>query len=111
MVLYAAIQATQDERLHETAILRTLGASRARLLAGLLAEFALLGLLAGLLAAFAASAAGLVLARQVFQLSYTVNPMLWLIGPLAGALGIGLFGFLGTRRVLNVPPLTTLREL
>lgn len=111
MVLYAAIQATQDERLHETAILRTLGASRARLVAGLLAEFALLGLLAGLLAAFAASAAGLVLARQVFQLSYTVNPMLWLIGPLAGALGIGLFGFLGTRRVLNVPPLTTLREL
>jgi putative ABC transport system permease protein len=111
MVLYATIQATQDVRLHETAILRALGASRARLIAGLLAEFALLGLLAGLLAAFAASAAGLVLAREVFHLSYTVNPLLWLIGPLVGALSIGLFGFLGTRRVLNVPPLATLREL
>ena len=111
MVLYAAIQATQDVRLHETAILRALGASRARLIAGLLAEFTLLGLLAGLLAALAASAAGLVLARNVFHLSYTVNPLLWLIGPLVGALSIGLFGFLGTRRVLNVPPLATLREL
>ena len=111
MVLYAAIQATQDERLRETAILRALGAGRARLVGGLLAEFTLLGLLAGLLAAFAASAAGWVLAREVFRLSYTVNPLLWLIGPLAGAVGIGLFGFLGTRRVLNVPPLTTLREL
>ena len=81
------------------------------LVAGLLAEFGLLGLLAGLLAAFAASAAGLVLAREVFHLSYTVNPLLWLIGPVVGAVGIGLFGFLGTRRVLNVPPLATLREL
>lgn len=111
MVLYAAIQSTQDERLHETAILRAFGASRARLVAGLLTEFVLLGLLAGLLAAFAASAAGLVLAREVFHLNYTINPLLWLIGPAAGAAGIGLFGFLGTRRVLNVPPLATLRVL
>ena len=111
MVLYAAIQATQDERLRETALLRAFGAGRARLVGGLLAEFALLGLLAGLLAAFAASAAGWVLAHEVFRLSYTFNPLLWLIGPVAGALGIGLFGFLGTRRVLNAPPLGTLREL
>lgn len=111
MVLYAAIQATQDERLGETAILRALGASRARLVSGLLAEFALLGLLAGLLAAFAASAAGLVLAREVFHLNYTINPMLWVIGPAVGAIGIGLFGFLGTRRVLNSPPLASLRAL
>jgi putative ABC transport system permease protein len=111
MVLYAAIQATQDERLRETAILRAFGAGRARLVGGLLVEFALLGLLAGLLAAFAASAAGWVLAREVFRLSYTVNPLLWLIGPVVGALGIGLFGFLGTRRVLNSPPLASLRAL
>ena len=111
MVLYAAIQATQDERLRETAILRAFGAGRARLVGSLLAEFTLLGLLAGLLAAFAASVAGWVLAREVFRLSYTFNPMLWLIGPAMGAFGIGLFGFLGTRRVLNVPPLNTLRAL
>ena len=111
MVLYAAIQATQDERLRETAILRALGASRAQLMSGLLAEFVLLGLVAGVLAAFAASAAGWVLANEVFRLRYTINPILWLVGPLAGAVGIGLFGFLGTRRVLNSPPLASLRAL
>lgn len=110
-VLYSAIQATQDERLYESALLRTLGASRAHVLKGLAAEFGALGLLSGTLAAFAASLAGLVLARQVFQLDYLVNPWLWVVGLVGGALGVGLFGILGARFVLNRPPLATLREL
>jgi putative ABC transport system permease protein len=110
-VLYSAIQSTQDERLYESALLRTLGASRAHVLKGLLAEFGALGLLAGLLAAFAASLAGLVLARQVFHLDYLVNPWLWGAGLAGGALGVGLFGILGARFVLNRPPLQSLREL
>jgi len=110
-VLYSAIQSTQDERLYESALLRTLGASRAHVMKGLLAEFGALGLLAGLLAAFAASLAGLVLARQVFELHYLVNPWLWVAGLLGGALGVGLFGMLGARFVLNRPPLQSLREL
>lgn len=110
-VLYSAIQATQDERLYESALLRTLGASRAHVLKGLAAEFGALGLLSGTLAAFAASLAGLVLARQVFQLDYLVNPWLWVAGLVGGALGVGLFGILGARFVLNRPPLVTLREL
>jgi putative ABC transport system permease protein len=110
-VLYSAIQATQDERLYESALLRTLGASRRHVLKGLAAEFGALGLLAGTLAAFAASAAGLVLARQVFELDYLVNPWLWVAGPGGGALGVGLFGVLGARFVLNRPPLQSLREL
>jgi putative ABC transport system permease protein len=47
VVLYAAIQATQDERRFESAVLRTLGARRAVVRQSLLAEFATLGLLAG----------------------------------------------------------------
>jgi len=110
-VLYSAIQSTQDERLYESALLRTLGASRGHVLKGLLAEFSALGLLAGTLAALAASVAGLVLARQVFELEYLVNPWLWVIGLMGGALGVGLFGVLGARFVLNRPPLQSLREL
>ena len=110
-VLYAAIEATQDERRFEGAILRTLGARRWHLLNGLFAEFLTLGLLAGLLAALAASVLARVLAQQVFHFSYAFNPWIWLLGTIAGALGVGIAGTLGARQVLRQPPLKTLREL
>lgn len=110
-VMYAAIQSTRDERVHESALLRTLGASRRQLLQGLAAEFLLLGLLAGLLASFAASVAGYVIARQVFHFDYVFDPYLWLAGSLGGALCVGFFGVWGTRFILHQPPLQVLREL
>ena len=110
MVSVAATQSTLDERRYETAIVRTLGASRRRVVAGLLAEFVLLGLLAGILAAAAASVTGAVVATQVFDLAYRPNPWLWVAGPLAGGLGVGLAGFAGTFSVLDHPPMRTLRE-
>ena len=64
-VLYAAIAATRDERVYETAILRTLGASRRQLLAGLFAEFAGIGLLAGLVAALGASGTSYILSTRM----------------------------------------------
>ncbi|HXH02107.1 MAG TPA: FtsX-like permease family protein [Candidatus Competibacteraceae bacterium] len=109
-VLYAAIQATQDERRFEAAMLRTLGAQRRVVRASLLAEFALLGLLAGMLAAAAASALGYVLATQVFDFPYRFNAGIWLLGAAVGLLGVGAAGWLGARRVLEQPPLRTLRE-
>ena len=47
MVLLAAVQATRDERRYESAMLRTLGASRRVVFQGVAAEFTALGLLAG----------------------------------------------------------------
>jgi putative ABC transport system permease protein len=110
VVLWAAIQSTQDERLHDGAILRTLGASRRQLLLGVAAEFVTLGLLAGLLAAFSASAIGFVLAEQIFHLTYKPNLVIWLAGLIGGAVGIGLIGTLGARSVATHPPLYTLRR-
>jgi putative ABC transport system permease protein len=108
MVLYAAIQASREGRLHDTAILRTLGASRRQVLASLFIEFTTLGTLAGLLAAAGASAVGYVLAARVFDLPYGLDPWVWLAGILGGALGVGLAGTMGTRSVLAQPPLQTL---
>jgi len=110
-VLYAAIQATQDARIRENAILRAIGASRKRLYQGLAAEFVLLGLLSGLVASVCAAAIGYVLAEQVFSLDYHVNIALWVIGLLGGAVGIGLAGLLGTRQVLSKPPLQVIKTL
>ena len=109
MVMLSAIQLSQDERTHEAALLRTLGARRAQVLKGLAGEFVLLGTLAGLLAALAASITGAVLALKVFDLHYGLNGWLWIFGISGGALGVGLAGVLGTRFVLNRPPMETLR--
>ena len=109
-VLYAAIQAHQDERRYESAMLRTLGARRSQLLRGLLAEFVTLGALAGLLAGAAATLIGYVLAEHLFRFPFAFNPAVMILGILGGSLGIGLAGVLGTRRVLDTPPLSTLRE-
>lgn len=108
-VLLAAIQATRDERRYESAMLRTLGASRRTVLQGVAAEFTTLGLLAGTLAAFGASAAGYFLATRLFNLKYTVDPLVWLVGLVSGALLVGISGTLATRSVVNHPPVATLR--
>ena len=110
-VLLAAIQSTLDERRHETAILRTLGADRRSIHRGLLAEFLTLGALAGGLAALAATVVSAWLAIQVFHFPYQGNAWVWMIGILGGSLGIGIAGLLGTRQVLRHPPMESLRRL
>lgn len=111
VVFYAAIASTQDERIQQAAVMRTLGASRAQLTRAHLAEFALIGALAGLIAAAGASALGYVLAVKVLNVNYNFSPLTWLIGIACGALGIALAGHLGTRRVLATPPIRVLREI
>ena len=109
-VLFAAIQATRDERRYESAILRTLGASRRTVLLGVAAEFAALGLLAGLLAACAASVIGWLVATRLFALHYTFDPVVWLGGLCAGVVIVGLAGTFATRRVVRSSPARSLRD-
>jgi len=108
-VLLAAIQATRDERRYESAMLRTLGASRRVVLQGVAAEFTTLGLLAGTLAAIGATAAGYFLATRLFSLEYTFSFAVWGVGLVTGALLVGISGTLATRSVVNHPPIATLR--
>ncbi len=109
-VLYAAVQATQDERTHEIALMRALGATTRQLTLSLAVEFVALGMLSGILAAFAATVAGYLIASHLFHLHYRVDPRLWLAGLIGGGIGVGFFGVWGTRFVFTCPPLLTLRE-
>ncbi|MBT6275279.1 MAG: ABC transporter permease [Chromatiales bacterium] len=111
MVLLATIQSTLDERRRDAAVLRTLGASRKLLVQSLLIEFALLGAIAGGLAAAGANATAIVLASEVFRFTLGWQPSLWLLGIAIGAGGVALAGYIGTRRVLLEPPLTTLQRV
>ena len=108
-VLWAAVQATRDERRYESAMLRTFGASKRRVLSGVAAEFLAIGLLAGVLAAAGASLAGYLLAHKLFDLEYHFSPELWLAGPLFGMLFVGLSGMAATWRVITHAPVNVLR--
>jgi putative ABC transport system permease protein len=109
LVMYAGIQASLSVRRAEHGVLRTLGANRRQLLRGLLVEFTAAGLLAGLTASIFAEITGYVLARQLFDLPFALNPWLWFFGVLGSGAAIGLAGTLGTYRALVRPPLAALR--
>ena len=109
-VLYAAIQSNQDERRFESAVLRTLGASRKTLLLGLFAEFSLLGALSGILAGLSASALAWMLASYVFNFDYSFDISVAVTGLFSGIAIVVFAGLLGTRRVLTTPPIATLRQ-
>jgi putative ABC transport system permease protein len=110
VVLLAAVQSTRDERRYESAMLRTLGASRSTVLQGVAAEFSALGFLSGSLAAFGATGIGWILARRLFSLQFAIDPWVWVVGLVCGTLLVGLSGTLATRRVVNTPPIVTLRD-
>jgi putative ABC transport system permease protein len=108
-VLWAAVQSSLDERSFESAILRTLGASRKRVLSGVVIEFVAIGFLAGLLASTGASLAAWHLAVNVYELQYHFSPALWLAGPFLGMLFVGISGLIATWRVVTHSPVGVLR--
>lgn len=110
-VLHAALLATQDERIHQAAILRTLGADSHYLRRLHLTEFAALGALSGLFAAGGATALGWVLARQVLEIPFHFNAMIWLAGAGGGVMVVVMAGWAATRRVAQVPPLRVLQSI
>ena len=110
-VLYAAIASTQDERIHEAAIFRTLGAKRSQLVRSWAAEFAIIGGLAGVFAAAGASALGYAIGEYALNLSYSFNPWIWVTGLVTGVVGVTVAGLMGTRSVLSQTPLTILRKI
>lgn len=107
-VLYAALLATQDERSHEAAILRTLGADSRYLRRLHLSEFAVLGGLSGLFAAAGAVLLGWVLARFVLEIPYRPDTSIWFIGCGGGMAVVMLAGWLATRKLTLRPPLRIL---
>lgn len=111
LVLIAAVQASQDERLQEAGVMRVLGASKKQLRLAQATEFGSLGLLAGTVAALAASAIAGLISVQVFDLPWRFETALLLYGILGGTLLALITGLWATRRVTEAPPNETLRTL
>jgi putative ABC transport system permease protein len=109
MVLLAAIQASRDERMFESAVLRTLGARRSTVFKGLLAEFVAIGLLAGIIAAAGAGSLAYFIASRIFDLDYLPGLGVLVVGLAAGGIIVGVSGTLAVRSVVNSPPVASLR--
>jgi putative ABC transport system permease protein len=110
VVLFAAIEATHDERQFEVAVMRTLGARDRQLRSALAVEFATLGAVAGLLAGLGANAISSALAHWIFKLPFQPGWATLIMGVLGGALVVTVAGLAGTAHTLRAPALQAIRE-
>ena len=110
-VLGGALAAGHRHRVYDAVILKTLGATRARLIGAYVLEYSMLGLATALFGVAAGSAAAWMVLTEVMNLPYV-----WLPGPAAAAAFSALivtlaFGLLGTFTALGHKPATVLRNL
>ena len=111
LVLVACVNASLDERFHENAILRTLGAGRKLILSSLLIEFASIGVVAGLIATLGAEASVYYLQEEIFEQEFSFHTWTWIAGPTLGMLIIAGLGMNSTREVVSTSPLNVLRRI
>jgi len=110
LVMAAALAATRYRRLYESVILKAVGATRGLIARTFAAEYALLGFIGGVLAVGLSSALSWVVLTRVFDLSWSLHPMVLLIGLGSTVLLTLLVGLLSTFRILGQRPLAILRQ-
>jgi putative ABC transport system permease protein len=111
LVLGGALAAGHRHRVYDAVILKTLGATRTRLLGAYALEYLLLGAATAVFGVAAGSAAAALVVTQVMDLTFV-----WLPGPAAiaalGALALTvILGLVGTFSALGQKPAPVLRNL
>jgi putative ABC transport system permease protein len=112
LVLAGAIAAGQRARIYDAVVLKTLGATRWRLMQAYLIEYGLLGASTAIFGVIAGGGAAYLIVTRVMRLENFV----WDWWGSAQAAGIALvitlgLGLLGTWRVLGQKPARRLRDL
>ena len=110
LVLLASIQASRDSRIKEHALLRSMGGTKKLILGSLTAEFLLLGLMAGLVAIAGAELSLYLIEEQLLEFEYAARPEIWIAGFLLGGGIVASVGYLSTRKLVRLPPVTILRD-
>jgi putative ABC transport system permease protein len=111
LVLGGALAAGHRHRVYDAVILKTVGATRMRLLSAYALEYLALGVATALFGVAAGSAAAALIITRIMNLSFV-----WLPGPLlaaaAGAIAATvLLGLVGTFTALGQKPASVLRNL
>jgi putative ABC transport system permease protein len=110
LVLVGALITGRFQRIQESILLRTLGASRGQVFRVLLVEYLVLGLLAALTGVLLATVAAWALSVFVFKASFVPPLVPQLVALVAVPALTVATGLLMSRGVLNHPPLAILRD-
>ena len=110
LVMAAALAATRYRRLYESVILKALGATRGLIARVFALEYLLVGLVAGSIGLMLGTALSWAVLRYVFDLPWSLHPLVLGCGLLL-TMGLTLFvGFASTYRILGQRPLAILRH-
>lgn len=110
VVMAGALAATRSQRLYESVVLRTLGATRGVVARAFAVEYGLLGAAAGAGGGLLATILAWVIARWVLEAPWTFDAAPVVVGVAATVVLALAVGFLATFRLLGQKPLPVLRR-
>jgi putative ABC transport system permease protein len=111
LVLAGALAANRRTRIYDSVILKILGATRGRLLAAFLIEYALLGAATAVFGLAAGAGAAYVIVTRIMQLDFAFSWPAALGAAFAALLLTVALGLTGAWRILGRKPAAFLREL
>ena len=109
LILVGAISMTKFQRVYETAVLKTLGATSRFIAVLLVTEYGLLGLVAGAIGSGGGLALSWAVNRFVLKLAWHPLPGLAAEGVVVSTVAVAVVGVLASLDVLRRKPLATLR--
>ncbi|MDB4923702.1 FtsX-like permease family protein [Mucilaginibacter sp.] len=110
VVLIASVRISKYQRIQESVLLRTLGASRKQIFTITALEYLFLGALSALTGIVIAISGSWLLAKYSFEIPFTINLIPAVILFFIISLLTVIIGLLNSRGVLNRPPLEILRS-
>jgi putative ABC transport system permease protein len=111
LVLAGAIAAGQRARLYDAVILKTLGATRARLVAVYAMEYGAIGLASAMVGLICGLGASYVVVTRLMRLAFSPDISGMILVAIAAVLVAIIFGLSGTWRILSQKPASHLRNL
>lgn len=111
LVLAGALAAGHHNRVYDAVILKTLGATRARLLTAYGAEYAILGVATAIFATAAGAVAAWFVVENVMNFRFQFEPAAAGIAALTAVVLTVALGMIGTWRALRQKPAPVLRNL
>ena len=111
LVLVSAVAASRRQRVRESVLLKTLGATRAQIVRMLFTEYALLGAIGSLAGILLAIGGGWAAMHFIFKTPFSVAPLALAIVAAATMLLTIVTGLLAARDVFAATPMAALREV